>query len=149
MTVVRPATMADAEAICGLENECFSHPWSLNSIREELENENAFLFVACEKGESVGYAGVQIAADEGYILNVAVTASARRKGVGKSLLSEVKKLAQEKQLAFLTLELRESNAPAKALYTALGYTVVGRRRGYYDDPKEDAVLMTLNFGEII
>ena len=144
---VRKANTGDADAIYALEQECFSHPWSLNSVVEELENENACLFVAESGGSVVGYAGVQIAADEGYITNVAVTASMRKRGVGRLLLAAMCSMARERRLSFITLEMRETNLAAAALYTACGFENVGRRRGYYTDPREDAILMTLYFGE--
>ena len=82
--------------------------------------------------------------DEGYSKNVAVAANGRRQGIADELIAAVGRFGQAK-LAFLTLEVRASNAPAIALYMKHGFAQVGRRRGYYDDPKEDAILMTLEF----
>ena len=80
--------------------------------------------------------------DEGYISNVAVHPDARRQGIGDALIDALAAKAAELELAFLTLEVRESNAPAIALYAKHGFHPVGKRKNYYDAPKEDAVLMT-------
>jgi len=144
---VRPALAGDVSAIAALEKACFSRPWSEQSVREELENPNARLFVAEEDGAVLGYAGMQTAADEGYVLNVAVDPAARRRGIGRQLVAVLRDTAVRCGLTFLTLELRAGNAPAAALYAAFGFESVGRRPNYYDDPREDAVLMTLRIGE--
>ena len=75
--------------------------------------------------------------------NVAVSPDFRRKGIGRQLIQALTERAQQAQLAFVTLEVRASNAPAIALYTAAGYGLVGRRKNFYRDPTEDAILMTL------
>ena len=80
--------------------------------------------------------------DEGYIGNVAVRPAYRRRGIADALLQGLEKLGRERELSFLTLEVRAGNAPAIALYEKNGYARVGRRPGYYDHPKEDAILMT-------
>ena len=145
--VIRPATPADAPQIARLEQECFTHPWSEESVREELENENARFFAAERGGVIVAYGGMQTAADEGYILNVAVHKALRCRGLGRAVIGALTEEAKRQNLAFITLEMRETNMAAAALYTACGFEPVGRRRGYYTQPKEDAILMTLFFGE--
>ena len=82
--------------------------------------------------------------DEGYIDNVAVRPSCRRMGLGDRLLDVFIRFGQA-NLAFLTLEVRPSNTPAVALYEKNGFKEVGRRPNYYDDPKEDALLLTREF----
>ena len=84
-----------------------------------------------------------LAADEGYISNVAVDPEHRRQGIGGALIAELVRRAQERSLVFLTLEARESNAPARALYAQHGFSDVGVRKNYYEKPREDAILMTL------
>ena len=96
-----------------------------------------------EAGESVlGYVGMMFVLDEGYISNVAVSPEHRRQGIASALIGELLRRAEELRLSFVTLEVRESNAPAIALYERFGFAPVGRRKGYYDAPKEDAILMT-------
>ena len=129
-------------AIAQIERDCFHDPWSENGLREELESENN-LFLAAVEGETVvGYVGCQTVLDEGYITNVAVSPLQRRKGIAAKLLAELRAQAEEKELSFVTLEVRASNVPAIALYEGAGYVPVGTRRNFYSAPKEDALLMT-------
>ena len=131
--------------IAELERKCFSRPWSEDALRGELENENAhFVAAVDETGRVIGYAGLQCILDEGYIDNVAVDPDFRRQGVAGALLEEFLRLGGE-QLAFLTLEVRSSNAPAIALYQKYGFVQAGLRRNYYDAPREDALIMTKEF----
>ena len=129
-----------------LERICFSTPWSRNMLAEELENDCAALLAALDdEGRVVGYAGVQVILDEGYITNVAVRPECRRQGVAGKLLQVFLDFAKAHQLAFLTLEVRASNYGAIALYGSRGFRSVGRRKNYYEHPKEDAIIMTREF----
>ena len=100
-----------------------------------------------ETEKVIGYAGLLVAADEGYITNVAVDPSRRRQGVAAQLLQVFDNFARGNQLAFLTLEVRPSNTAAIALYQGFGFREVGRRRNYYDLPKEDALILTKYYTE--
>ena len=134
-------------AIAALESLCFSRPWSERMLAEELENQcAAFLTATDEAGQVLGYAGLLVAADEGYITNVAVHPQQRRRGIAAKLLQVFCDFAQAHHLAFLTLEVRPSNEAAIALYQRFGFTERGRRRNYYDLPKEDALILTRDFG---
>ena len=130
-----------------LERMCFSRPWSKKMLAEELDNQCAAFLVAVEPEteKAVGYAGLLVVADEGYITNVAVDPSCRRQGVAAQLLQVFDNFAKGNHLAFLTLEVRPSNAAAIALYEGFGFREVGRRRNYYDLPKEDALILTRRF----
>ena len=97
-----------------------------------------------EDGTVLGYAGLHVAVDEGYIDNIAVREEYRRQGVGEALLDVFLRFGREK-LAFLTLEVRPSNTPAIQFYMKHGFAQVGRRKNYYTAPTEDAILMTLEF----
>ena len=132
-----------------LERMCFSRPWSKKMLAEELDNQCAAFLVAVEPEteKAVGYAGLLVVADEGYITNVAVDPSCRRQGVAAQLLQVFDNFAKGNHLAFLTLEVRPSNAAAIALYEGLGFAEVGRRRNYYDLPKEDALILTKYYTE--
>ena len=133
------------DEVAELERVCFPDPWSRNMLKEELENDlAAFLVALDEQGAVAGYAGLQVVLDEGYILNVAVRPDCRRQGVAGQLLQVFLDFAKGNQLAFLTLEVRASNYPAIALYGSRGFRGVGRRKNYYEHPKEDAVIMTLD-----
>ena len=127
-------------ALAELEKQCFHAPWSEKMLREELGG--GIFLVAEQDGEVQGYVGCQTGLDEGYITNVAVFPSCRRQGVAEALLHELLHRADEKKLAFVTLEVRASNAPAIALYEKNGFQPVGVRKNYYSAPTEDGVLMT-------
>ena len=133
------------DEVAELERVCFPDPWSRNMLKEELENDLAAFLVALDgQGDVAGYAGLQVVLDEGYILNVAVRPDCRRQGVAGQLLQVFLDFAKGNQLAFLTLEVRASNYPVIALYGSRGFRGVGRRKNYYEHPREDAVIMTLD-----
>lgn len=143
MIRIKVANLNDVAEIYKIENECFSTPWSENSIAESIENENTILYIAELDGETAGYMGVQIFSGEGYVTNVATLKEFRRMGVAKALIKEVMK----NEMEFLTLEVRQSNIPAISLYKSLGFVEVGKRPRFYREPIEDAVLMTRYFDE--
>ena len=141
-----PMTADHLDEVAELERICFSAPWSRNMLAEELDNAlSAFLVALDDEGKVVGYAGVQVILDEGYITNVAVRPEYRRQGIAGELLAVFHRFAEGNKMAFLTLEVRDSNASARALYTKHGFKEVGVRKNYYDHPKEDAIIMTLEF----
>ncbi|MBR6654688.1 MAG: ribosomal protein S18-alanine N-acetyltransferase [Oscillospiraceae bacterium] len=138
-------TEAHIPQMVELEKICFSMPWTADMIRSELNNPSCLYLAAVDGDTLVGYIGVQTVLDEGYINNVAVRPEYRRRGIAAALISLLTEQAQAIGLAFMTLEVRESNAPAIALYEKLGFTTVGRRKNYYEKPREDAILMTIFF----
>ena len=143
-----PMTADHLDEVAELERVCFSVPWSRNMLKEELDNALSALLVALDDdGRVVGYAGVQVIQDEGYITNVAVRPDCRRRGVAAQLLKVFLDFAQGNKLAFLTLEVRESNHAAIILYGRHGFRSVGRRRNYYEHPREDAIIMTREFSD--
>lgn len=125
-----------------IETECFSHPWSKQSLEEELDNETSLFLVAKEENEVIGYIGMSIVIDEGYIFNVAVRESYRNKGVATALINELVTYGKKNNFSFITLEVRESNQPAISLYSKFGFIKAGERKDYYSNPKENAILMT-------
>lgn len=144
---VVPMTGDHLDEVAELERICFSTPWSRNMLAEELENDcAAFLVALNDDGKVVGYAGLQVVLDEGYITNVAVRPECRRNGIAGKLLQVFLDFAQAHRLAFLTLEVRASNYEAVALYGGRGFRSVGRRKNYYEHPREDAIIMTREFG---
>lgn len=130
-----------------IEKQCFSLPWSRDGLAAYLPDERHHLIVAeCDDGAVAGYIGLMYVLDEGYISNIAVAEEHRRHGIGDALIEALLKLAREKKLSFVTLEVRESNAPAISLYAKHGFKAVGLRKNYYEKPRENAILMT-NFME--
>ena len=144
-----PMNEGHLEELERLEKLCFSRPWSRHMLAEELENQCAAFLVAEDgvSGKVLGYAGLLVMADEGYITNVAVFPEYRRSGVAAKLIEVFENFARGNRLAFLTLEVRPSNAAAIALYRRFGFEEVGRRKNYYDLPKEDALILTRYFEE--
>lgn len=125
-----------------IETECFSHPWSRQSLEEELNNETSLFLVAKEENGVIGYIGMSIVIDEGYIFNVAVREKYRNKGAATALINELVTYGKKNNFSFITLEVRESNLPAISLYSKFGFIKAGERKDYYSNPKENAILMT-------
>ena len=142
---IEKMTAACLDAVSALEAECFSHPWSKKSLEESLGRDNSLFLVAVENGAVIGYAGMEVIVDEGYIFNVAVSPDFRRRGVGFALVRELVTCGMKNSLCFITLEVRESNAAAISLYSKFGFIKAGERKNYYSDPTENAVIMTKYF----
>ena len=143
-----PMDRSHVGQIAELERECFSAPLSEAMLTEALFDAQASFIVAeSEDGGLLGYAGLHVVLDEGYIDNIAVDPNARRHGVADELLDVFCRFGAA-NLAFLTLEVRASNEPAIALYRKHGFEEVGRRKDYYTKPKEDAVIMTRDFKKL-
>ena len=137
----------DVEGVYALECECFSKPWSKKSIENELYNPLSDFFVAREGQDVVGYIGTQTVLDECSITNIAVTKSFRKKGIGTKLLEIAIDCAMAKDSSFITLEVRKSNEEAISIYDKFGFDVKGIRKNFYENPCEDAYIMTKFFKE--
>ena len=127
--------------IAELEKLCFSDPWSANSIASELENKLAFWLVATEGDRVAGYIGSQTVMEETDMMNVAVHPDYRRKGIAEALINDLVENLKKMGSHCLTLEVRASNVPAITLYEKLGFTEIGRRKNYYRNPREDALIL--------
>lgn len=127
--------------IAELEKLCFSDPWSENSIAAELNGRFSYWLVAMEEGVLVGYIGSQSVLGESDMMNVAVHPDHRRKGIAEALVNALSRDLKAQNNVCLTLEVRDSNAPAIALYEKLGFVQVGLRKNYYHNPKEDARIL--------
>ena len=127
--------------IAHLEILCFHDPWSEKSIASELENALSLWIVAVEGDDVIGYVGSQTVLGWSDMMNVAVHPDHRRKGVGESLVIALEEALKAQESTCLTLEVRASNDPARTLYEKLGFAEVGRRKNYYRNPKEDALIM--------
>lgn len=134
---IRAARPEDLAAVFSLEKACFSDPWSQPLLEKSLTDQTLFL-IACTEGELAGYFLGALVLDELQIFRVAVAPAFRRKGIGRSLLTEAVKRSGA---AFAFLEVRASNASAIALYRSCGYKEIGVRKNFYTAPREDAVMM--------
>jgi ribosomal-protein-alanine N-acetyltransferase len=142
---LRGARSADAAVVAEIEKLCFSVPWSLEEIlREFKENELAHYIVGTDDRRVVSYAGLWAVLNEGHITNVAVHPDFRGRGLGAATIGElVGRTRRKAGLTDFTLEVRASNVAALRLYRNAGFREEGRRRGYYTEPTEDAVIMWL------
>ena len=128
--------------VAAIERECFGREgWSERSVAGELTNDLAFWLVAVEGDRVVGYVGSQTVCGETDMMNVAVTADFRRLGIAEKLVLALVENLKAIESHSLTLEVRASNAPAQALYEKLGFQQVGRRPKYYQNPREDALIL--------
>ena len=147
--IITPMLSCHVPAVAALEQASFSTPWSEKSIGEELHNEWAIWYVALEGETLLGYIGTQFGLDGGDIMTIATNPEIRSRGLGQRLVETILEIFREKDLGYLTLEVRPSNAPALRLYEKLGFQEVGRRKKYYREPTEDALLLTLFLKEDI
>ncbi len=130
------------ESVVKIERQAFKVPWTERSFRTELARpESSEWRVAQEDGRVVGYCGLMQVGREGHVTNLAVEEGYRRQGVATMLLTELIAVARRRGIRCLTLEVRESNDGAKALYEQFGFRTVGRRKRYYPEDNEDALIM--------
>ena len=141
---IRRMTLQDCGQVAAIEAASFSMPWSLQAFIDTVEKENYRYFVAEEAGEILGYCGFTFVLDEAEIPNVCVRADVRGQHVGRKLMEALIADAAGMHMAILYLEVRESNEPARNLYRGLGFKEDGIRKNFYEQPKEDAVLMSLS-----
>jgi len=141
---IRTAGLNDVPAILDLEQQApgASH-WTSGQYNKLLGS--GVVLVAEEAGELCGFIGAQVVAGEWEIENLVVAARVLRRGTASELMRELIRRAQNEAALAILLEVRESNLPARGLYEKHGFREVGRRRGYYADPAEDAILYALRF----
>ena len=141
MIEIRQMTRAHVPQVAELEKICFADPWSEKSVASELENPLSCWLVALEGGTVAGYVGSQTVLGETDMMNVAVHPEFRRQGIAEALILVLIEDLKARQSHCLTLEVRDSNASALALYEKLGFLEVGRRKNYYRNPREDALIL--------
>ena len=136
-------TIEDGAVVAEIEHQSFSDAWSEKAILETLEQNNSVCFVAEKAEKRVGYLLGYTAVDEVEIARIAVIDEMKRQGVGHALMLALKAWSKEHQIAKVLLDVRESNQAAGAFYAREGFVNDGVRKAFYQDPKEDAVLMSL------
>ncbi len=140
-----PMDKSHLSQVAELDKALFSRPWGQDSWESELYNTTVSMVVAETKdGFVLGYGVLGVILDEGCLEKLAVRPEYQRQGVAQAILGSFIRYGQE-NLAFITLEVREHNAPAISLYEKNGFQTVGRRKNYYSEIHEDALLMTLDF----
>ena len=146
---VRRIRPEDLDEVMRVERLAFSHPWSLELFRRELDHDWSTVLLAEERGEDgektlLGFVIFWLVHDEVHVLNVAIDPTHRRKGAARALLLECLRSGQAHGAVLATLEVRKTNQAALALYESIGFRPVGLRKNYYVDENEDAVVMLLD-----
>ena len=137
--------MKDLDEVMEVEQRCFTIPWSRYAFTCELrDNKLSRYIVARHLGNIIGYVGMWLILDEAHVTNVGVLPEYRGEGTGESLMRSLMSIAKDLGANKMTLEVRKSNYVAQNLYSKLGFEPVGIRRGYYQDNREDAVIMWTN-----
>ena len=139
--IIRTMQKGDVAAVAALEAQIFPMPWSAAGFADTLPREDIIFLVAYEQDELLGYVGIYCTLDEGEITNVAVAPAARRRGVARALLTELKQQLACRNVSRIVLEVRVSNEPAIRLYEQLGFSMLGVRKNFYEKPAEDAYIM--------
>ena len=140
--LISRACIGDLAAVVALEQRAFTDPWSAQSFLDALDN--AAVYFACARSDDaqiIGYVVAWFAADEAEIANLAVAPAGWGAGIGRSLLDAALNEGIDRGAAAVFLEVRDSNNRARRLYRSCGFVEVGRRRGYYRRPHEDAVVL--------
>ena len=139
--IIETMNIAHVAQIAELEKLCFSDPWSEKSVASELNNPLALWLTAVEGERVTGYIGSQTVMDETDMMNVAVHPDFRRRGIAEALVNELVARLKSRESRSLTLEVRASNLSAITLYEKLGFSQIGRRKNYYRNPREDALIL--------
>lgn len=142
--ILKEMDFSDLEGVYEVSSLSLKETWSLNSIEKELNNKLATYIVCLEDSKVLGFAGSWLIASEGQITNVAVHPNSRGKGIGKYLMEKLIFVLKNKGCTDITLEVRKSNIIAQNLYKSLGFKQEGIRKNFYEDNKEDAIIMWLH-----
>jgi ribosomal-protein-alanine N-acetyltransferase len=141
---IRPMTILDMPDVMEIEQASFALPWSLDSYLAQLKNQWAHYLVCLKQRKVVGYVGSWVVFDEAHIMNLAVQEAHRSQGIARALLLAIEKHARTKGGQRILLEVRPSNTAALHLYQALNYYEIARRPDYYQDNREEALVMCKN-----
>ena len=142
--IISHHTKDDLNAIAEIERVSINPPWSFKAICDFAECGTSRILVAKIDNIVVGYITYSVVLDEVQIANIATHPNYRRRGIGEKLLMQLFNESTTENMCVITLEVRNSNAPAVCLYEKCGYSEVGRRKNYYKNPTEDAILMNLS-----
>lgn len=144
MIEIRRSSPDDFKKVYQIECESYKHPWSMLDFYDDfVENPRSVWFVALDNGEVIGFAGLWRGVEEMHIVNVAVTNSQRKKGIGKMLVSQLLDQTESEKMKIIILEVRKSNIPAINLYKGFGFREMYVRKGYYQEDGEDGIVMIL------
>lgn len=140
--IIRRMTLDDVDAVAAIEAATFPTPWSRDAFEQELTRNAVARYLVVEKdGSVIGFAGAWVILDESHITNIAISEEQRGKGYGRQLTEGLMQYLSNLGAAYATLEVRVSNLRAQKLYASVGFITLGKRKRYYEDNGEDALLM--------
>ena len=139
--IITKMAVCHIQQIADLEKVCFNDPWSVNSIASEVENNLSLWLVAVEDEQVIGYVGSQTVLGETDMMNIAVHPNYRKQGIATALINSLVDALAQQGSHSLMLEVRASNESAISVYRKLDFVDVGRRKNYYRNPKEDALIL--------
>ena len=142
--VIRLMTVDDVPEVCSVDRLCITPAWSPQTFEAEVDLTTGFYLVAEIRGDIVGYLGSTIILDEAHISTFGVHPAARRRRIGERLLVTLLNETVKRKVRRITLEVREGNEAARALYEKYGFIALSRRKGYYRDNDEDAIVMWID-----
>lgn len=144
MIEIRRLRSEDIAAVAEIERLCFDEPWSEKSLELLLDEKNAG-FVAVIDGQVAAYGGIVTVLDEGQITNIATHPDYRRRGLARAIMDAIDAFSYESGIVYLSLEVREQNSAARALYELCGWHNAGLRKNFYSKPRDNAVIMIKEF----
>lgn len=142
MYQIIPMEPRHSHAVHTIETLCFSQPWSEAALLSELDNPLACFLLIEQEGTTAAYGGMHCVAEEAYVANIAVHPDYRGRGLGKAITTALIEEAAKRGMSTISLEVRQSNGTAIGLYNSLGFALIGKRPGFYEHPREDALIMT-------
>lgn len=142
--MIRPMQRQDIKRVHEIEQSIFSAPWSEKSFMDAYCAESNIYLVAIKEEMVIGYCGLWVSYETADLCNMAVDKTYRQQGAARELLKEGLRLCKERSVESVLLEVRESNIPAIRLYEKTGFARIGKRKKYYKEPVEDAILMQLD-----
>lgn len=141
MVLIRRMKSADLPRVVEIERACFGERWTLASFQNELSNTASTYFVALIDGEIIGYAGYWLILEESHVTTIGIDPRHQRKGYGELMMLDLIAHAAQAGAKWITLEVRATNVAAQKMYEKFGFSSLGRRKGYYQDNNEDALIM--------
>jgi len=134
-------TTADLPAVLHIERQCFTCAWEMEMFVAEMEGPVSHALIMEIGQHMIGYATYRVILDEAHLMNIAVAPQFRGRGHGRAFMDHLLEDCSRRGARYLFLEVRESNGPARALYDSMDFTLLGRRRSYYSDNREDALVL--------
>lgn len=139
--MIRRMAPADLEQVADLERQCFAQNWSYGLLEAGLHSAYDWYYVFVQEERILGYCNLRILAGEGEVQRIAVLPRYRRLGVARKMMETMVTCARDSQVSAVSLEVRQSNLPARNLYESFGFRAEAVRKGYYSNPAEDALIM--------